>query len=194
MSDEKRADTVIEQGRIEAAAKVIRHWYVGASPTPMDLARALHDAGLLADPADRDWQMCDQDACEYTTMFKARAERAEAEVERLKHQLAETRAEVDAYSAAQVAELRAEVERLHKIICRQERTIEGYESYPVDGSEVIATENGELRATVAAVRSVCQNTDGDWLDGDAEIPVGEVLRMLTLDGTRTLDGSGEQHG
>ena len=78
---ENPADTVIEQGRIEAAAKVIRHWYVGASPTPMDLARALHDAGLLADPADRDWQMCDQDACEYTTMFKARAERAEAELE-----------------------------------------------------------------------------------------------------------------
>jgi len=37
-------------------------------------------------------------------------------------------------------------------------------------------------ARVARVESVCQNTDGEWLDGDAEIPVGEVMRMLFPEG------------
>lgn len=75
---------------IEVAAKIIYN-NIGARPA----ARALHDAGLLADPADRDWQMCDQDACEYTTMFKARAERAEAEVARLRATVDRVRALAD---------------------------------------------------------------------------------------------------
>lgn len=36
----------------------------------------------------------------------------------------------------------------------------------------------EALAALERVRSVCMNTDGDYLDGDAEIPVGEVLRMI----------------
>lgn len=44
-----------------------------------------------------------------------RAERAEAEVARLKAELAETRAEVDGYTVAQVAELREKVEQLRLI-------------------------------------------------------------------------------
>jgi hypothetical protein len=48
-------------------------------------------------------------------------------------------------------------------------------------------ERDRLAKQVEAVRSVCMNTDGDYLDGDVEIPVGEVLRMLTLDGRISLD-------
>jgi len=48
-----------------------------------------------------------------------------------------------------------------------------------DGTiEDLAAEIETLRATVARAESVCMNTDGDYLDGDCEIPVGEVLRMI----------------
>lgn len=85
-SDENPADTVIEQAAAVLNGAIVREALAGNLEIEVftgdgislerALAHSLAEAGLLADPADRDWQMCDRDACEYTAMFKARAERA----------------------------------------------------------------------------------------------------------------------
>lgn len=67
---------------------------------------------------------------------------------------------------------------------RSLRVIETPEEIGRTSCEAQAAELERLRAKIGRVESVCQNTDGHWLAGEAEIPVGEVLRMLHPDGGR----------
>ena len=56
--------------------------------------------------------------------------------------------------------------------------------YNQEALHQLADYTDQLEAQVRAVASVCQSTDGEYLDGEVEIPVGEVLRMLVETGAR----------
>lgn len=135
-NDENPADTVIEQ----AAEVVYKTGIYVNKYAASQIAHALHDAGLLADPADRD---------EWLTKFRE----AQAEVGQVRQVCREV--------GEQWKRAEAEVERQYKVICRLERTVEGYEKYPVDGAEVITKENAELRATIARCAALADEWTND---------------------------------
>lgn len=145
MSAENPADTVIEA--VALAIGKHRRGSQEAWDEDRRLARALHDAGLLADPADRDVKAR---LIAHRNVLR-RMDRAEAEVARLNDELIHVRevAELaekdrrtyhrDALRAeAEVAELRATVERCKALADEWERAL----------SDTLRVEIDELRAAL----------------------------------------------
>jgi hypothetical protein len=99
MSNKNPTDTVIEQ----AARAIIDRYPSFDLISAAGIARALHDAGLLADPADRDEEGL-QTRLDISVIaaktFRARAERAETERDELRSQLQSARRQRDEERAA----------------------------------------------------------------------------------------------
>ena len=110
MNAENPAD-MIEVSRV-IFAEMTKRTSAGWSGTSMSDALAygdaLHDAGLLADPADRDVKAR---LIAHRNVLR-RMDRAEAEVAELEHRLAQIEMALSDAMSAEVADLRATVERV----------------------------------------------------------------------------------